>query len=111
MGEHPTKKTFLLSPCIHTVGLPEELYCAMVEVGAVACRHKVPGPLACTMTDVAQKSFDLWKRDEKAAMRFVAMVLSVPTNLRATTGWLPEPVCEACWRLIELLEYLASLDE
>ena len=32
-------------------------------------------------------------------------MLAGPTNLRATTGHLPEPVASACWRLIGLLEY------
>ena len=70
------------------MGLPEELYCAMVEAGAVARRHNVPCSLARTMTDVAQKSIDLWKRDENAAVRFAAKVLCGPINLRATTGQL-----------------------
>ena len=50
--------------------LSEELYFAMVEVGICARRHKIPDPLARTMIDTAQKSLDLWRRDEKAAMRF-----------------------------------------
>jgi hypothetical protein len=93
------------------MGLPEELYFAMLEVGHCARRHKIPGPLAHTMIDVAQKSLELWRQDERAAMRFAAMVLAGPTNLRETTGQLPELVAEACWRLIGLLEYLASLDD
>ena len=90
------------------MGLPEELYIAMLEVGHCARRHKIPGPLAYELIDSAQKSLDLWQRDEKAAMRFAALVLAGPSNLRATTGHLPEPVVSACWRLIGLLEYLAS---
>lgn len=91
------------------MGLPEELYIAMLEVGHCARRHKIPSPLAYALIDSAQKSLDLWQRDEKAAMRFAALVLAGPTNLRATTGQLPEPAASACWRLIGLLEYLASL--
>ena len=91
------------------MGVPEELYPAMLEVGHCAHRHKIPGPLAHTMVDTAQKSLELWQRDERAAMRFAAMLLSGPTNLRVTTGQLPEPVASACWRLIRLLEYMASL--
>ena len=94
---------------IVTMGLPEELYSAMLMVGYCARRHKIPGPLAQTMIDTARHSLDLWRQDEKAAMRFAALVLSGPTNLRTTTGHLPEPVASACWRLIGLLEYLASL--
>jgi hypothetical protein len=90
------------------MGLPEELYCAMLEVGYCARRHKIPGPLAKTMIDVAHTSLDLWRRDEKAAARFASMVLSGPTNLRTPTGQLPEDCALACWRLITLLEYIAD---
>jgi len=92
------------------MGLPEELYFAMLEVGHCAHRHKIPGPLAYTMIDIARKSLELWRQDERAAMRFATMVLAGPTNLRETTGQLPEPVALACWRLIQLLEYLADHD-
>lgn len=93
------------------MALVDELYCAMHEVGYCARRNRIPGPLARTMIDIAQKSLDLWRRDEGAAMRFAAMVLSGPTNLRKTTGQLPEPARSACWRLIGLLEYVASLGD
>ena len=85
--------------------LADELYLAMLEVGHAARRHKIPGPLAHTMIDIAQKSLELWRQDERAAIRFAAGVLAGPTNLRATTGQLPEPVASACWRLVRLLEY------
>ena len=93
------------------MGLPKELYFTMLEVGHCARHHKIPGPLAHTMIDIAQKSLELWQRDERAAMRFATGVLSGPTNLRETTRQLPEPVASACWRsrLIRLLEYMASL--
>ena len=45
------------------MGLPEELYSAMLEVDHCARRHKIPG-LAHTMVDTAQRSLELW-RDEK----------------------------------------------
>ena len=89
----------------------DELYSVMVEVGYCARRNKIPGPLAHTMIDGAYKSLDLWRRDERASMQFASMVLSGPTNLRVTTGQLPEPARTACWRLIGLLEYMASLDD
>ena len=66
--------------------LVDELYCAMVEVGACARRNKLPGPLARTLINTAQKSLDLWRRDERAAMRFASIVLSGSANLRVTTG-------------------------
>ncbi|MEW8237047.1 MAG: hypothetical protein AB2727_02540 [Candidatus Thiodiazotropha taylori] len=82
----------------------DELYLAMLEVGHAARRHEIPGPLAHTMIDVAQKTLELRRRDEKTAMRFATRVLAGPTNLRATTGQLPEPVASLCLRLIRLLE-------
>ena len=88
--------------------LADELYLAMLEVGNADRRHKIPGPLAHTMIDIAQKSLELWRQDERAAIRFAAGVLVGPTNPRATTGQLPEPVASACWRLVRLLEYLSS---
>ena len=91
------------------MGLPEELYFAMLEVGHCARRHKIPGPLAHTMIDIAQTSLELWRWDERAAMRFAAMVLAGPTSLRETTGQLPEPVASDCWRLLGLVEFLATL--
>ena len=70
--------------------LADELYMAMLGVGHCARRNRVPGPLARTMIDTAQKSLDLWRRDERAAFRFARMVLSGPTDLRVTTRQLPE---------------------
>ena len=90
--------------------LADKLYLAMLEAGHAARRLKIPGPLAHTMIDVAQKSLELWRRDEKAAVRFAAGELTGQTNLRATTGQLPEPVASACWRLMGLLIYFADLD-
>jgi len=92
------------------MGLPEELFSVMLEVGLCARRHKIPGPLAFTMIDIARKSLELWRQDEKAAMRFATMVLAGPTNLRETTGQLSEPVASACWKLLGLLEYMATLE-
>ena len=93
------------------MGLPEDLYFAMLEVGHCARRHKIPGPLAHAMINTAQKFLEIWQRDESTAMRFAAMVLAGPTDLRETTGQLPEPLVTACWRLLGLLEYMASLDD
>ena len=92
------------------MGLPEELYSAMLEVSHCARRHKIPGPLAHTMIDIAQNSLELWRQDERTAIVFAHLVLSRPINLRDVTAKLPVPVAEACWRLMNLLEYLADLD-
>ena len=89
--------------------LVDELYCAMVEVGA--WRNKIPGPIARTLIDTARKSLDLWRQDERAAMQFAACILSGPTDLRKSNGQLPEPTRTACWRLLGLLEYIASLND
>ena len=84
--------------------LADELYLTMLEVGHAARRR----PLAHTMIDIAQKSLELWRQEELAAIRFAAGVMAGPTNFRATAGQLPEPVASACWRLVRLLEYLSS---
>ena len=57
------------------VGFHEELYFAMLEV-SLCTRRKIPVPLAHTMIDISQKSLELWQRNERAAMRFAAMVLA-----------------------------------
>ena len=84
--------------------LVDELYSAMLEVEHCARRNQIPGPLI----GIAQKSLDLLRTDMGAAGRFASMVLAGPTNLRVTTGQLPEPTRTACWRLIRLLEYVAG---
>lgn len=89
--------------------LPEELYSAMLEVGYSAKRHKIPGPLSDTMLSCARQSLGLWREDEKHMVQFSHRMLSGPTNLRGTTGQLPEPVASTCYRLIRLLEYISSL--
>ena len=92
--------------------LADELYYAMIEVGDCARLNQIPGPLARTLIDTAQKSLALWRRDEQAAFRFARMVLlSRPTNLLVATGKLPEPTGSACWRLVRLLEYMATLED
>ena len=87
------------------MGLQEEVYTAMLEVGYSAKREKIPGPIAHTMIDVAQRSLEHWRADSKALETFAIKVLSGPTNLRVSTGGL---TCDACWRLIRLLEYIAE---
>ncbi len=60
-----------------------------------------PGPNGCDA--------QIWRplaARQKGLPRFAALVLSGPTNLWAMTGQLSELVCEACWRLIKLLEYI-----
>ena len=88
------------------MGLPEDLHRAMLEVGHAALRFEIP--LAQMVIDAAEGSLDLWRYDERAMYRFAALVLAGPTDLRETTRQLPEPVAVASWRLIALLEYLAS---
>ena len=82
----------------------------MLDVGQCTRHYKIPGSLVHTMIGVAQMSLKLWWQDERVAMRLVSLVLAGPTNLRVTTGQLSEPAVMACWRLIGLLEYLATLD-
>ena len=79
----------------------------MLEVGHCARRHKIPDPLAHTMIDIAH---EFWRQDERTAIMFARLVPSRPINLRDVTAKLPVPVAEACWRLINVLQYLADLD-
>ncbi|KAK3774262.1 hypothetical protein RRG08_050767 [Elysia crispata] len=89
------------------MGLPEELYFAILSVGHSARRHKIPGFRA--VIDIAQTSLEIWRSNERAAISFAAKVLTGPTNLREITGRLPEPLASECWRLVGLLEYMVSL--
>ena len=91
--------------------LVDELYYAMLEVGDCARQNKIPGPLARTLIDTAQRCLGLWRRDEKAAFRFARMVMAGSTDLYVATGQLPEPTRSSCWRLVRLLEYLATFDD
>ena len=91
------------------MGLSEELYFAMIEVGICARRCKIPGSIVNTMIGTSQNLLEIWRRDEKTAIRFAKLVLAGNTNLLATTAQLPEPVASACWRLLGLLEYMATL--
>ena len=87
--------------------LVDELYSAMLYLHNVqhcARQNQISDPLA----RIAQMSLDLWRTDMGAAGRFASLVLAGPTDLRAATAQLPEPTRAACWRLIRLLEYLAS---
>ena len=86
--------------------LADKLYPAMLEVGHAARRHKIPGPLAHTMIDIAQKLLEHWWQDERVAIRFAAGVLAGPINLQTTTGQLPEHVgphvggWSGCWNTL-----------
>ena len=94
------------------MGLPEELYLAMLEFGYSADHHKIPGPLAHTLIESTKKSSDLWKWDEKDTMKFAAVVLAGPTNLWMTTGQLPGAVASVSWKLIRLWNTsLASMNQ
>jgi hypothetical protein len=92
------------------MGLAEELYCAMLEVGYAARIHCKKYPeLAKFMLHSAPKCLPFWRENEHAMGDFARQVLRGPINLRATTGQLPFPVASACWRLITLLEYIADV--
>ena len=63
------------------MGLPEELYSRMLEVGLAARCHKIPS--LSVLIDIAQSLLSLWQQDEQPAMCFAAMILTGPTNLQA----------------------------
>ena len=92
------------------MGIPEDLYFALIEVGICARRCKIPGSLAKVMFETAHDLLDICRQDEKTATIFASHVLSCKTNLWTTTGQLPEPVASACFKLLKLLGYLASLE-
>ena len=105
---------FFSAPVYSIMGLPEELYFALIDVGYTARRCKVPGPLSQTIIDIARDCLETWREDERTITRFAVMVLSGPTALKRmraavrTNNQLPEPLAEAYWRLIRLLEYLET---
>ena len=87
----------------------EELYFALLDVSAAACRDKIPGPLA-TLHDMVHKNLELWRRDERAAGQFAALVLQDDDAiLHRSSGKIPELSRTATWRLISCLEYLAEI--
>lgn len=93
--------------------LVDELYMKMLEVGYAARRNAIAAPLAPTMIDIAHESLDMWRQDEGAALRYASKVVSsgAITDASVSMGQLPEPTRSACWRLIGLLEYMASLED
>ena len=60
--------------------LADELYLAMLEVGHAARRHKIPGPLAHTMIDIAQ-----------VARALAAGLTGSHTVRRRGAGWPDQP--------------------
>ena len=87
--------------------LVDELYCAMVEVSNCAKRDK----LTLNLIDIAHRAVNLGRQDEKLLFRFASIVISLSTNFRAATSQLPEETANACWRLMDLIEYIASFDD
>lgn len=92
------------------MGLAEELYYAMLDVGYTAKRYKIP-ELPEHMISTARKCLPIWREKEHTLPLFARQVLRIPNNLRTSTAQLPEPVAAACWRLIALLEYIADETE
>ena len=93
--------------------LVDELYMKMLEVGYAARRNAIAAPLAPTMIDIAHESLDMWRQDERTAFSYASKVVSsgAITDASVSMGQLPEPTRSACWRLIGLLEYMASLED
>ena len=79
----------------------------MLEAGHCACCHKSLA-LWPTPWSISRKSGSSSGRGMRPQCVSQFGMLAGPTNLRATTGQLPEPVASACWRLIGLLEYHSS---
>ena len=88
-----------------------ELYFAMLEVGKCAQEEQVPGPLAETMLCVAKRCCTYWAMDPKLIHDFAKVILTGPTDLKSATYNLPPLTGQACWRLIDLLDAVATLRE
>lgn len=89
------------------MGLPEEMYCAMLDAGYAMKRLKVPG--AKDIINSARKCLPLWRDSTQNMVLFCRGVLKGPRDLRVYIGQLPEPVASTCSRLVSLME-LATLD-
>ena len=62
------------------------------------------------MLDMAHKTLELFRCDERAADRFATLVIRDDTaRLRRATAQLPELSRRACWRLTQELEYMAKI--
>jgi hypothetical protein len=92
------------------MGLAEELYCMMLEVGYTARIHCKKHPeLSKFMINSALSCLPIWRKKERTMADFARRMLRWATDLRATTGQLPYPVASACWRLFSLLEYISKV--
>ena len=89
-----------------TMGLAEELYFALIDVGYTARRCKIPGPLSQTMIRTARDWLEVWREDERTVISFASMLSSGVQHMVRMNNQLPEPFVDACLRLIRLLEYL-----
>lgn len=92
------------------MSFPEQLFCAILGVGCHAKRHKTAA-LWLVLWSMSHKCLLIsGSRMNGQPCGSLAIVLSArSTNMRVAIAELAEPVAEACWRLIGLLEYLASL--
>lgn len=86
--------------------LADEVYMAMLEIGHSAKRDNVPGPLSETMLDTARQSLDMWRSDHSLLQIFARILLRNPSGLKEATSNLPERTRNACWRLLNLLQYV-----
>ena len=83
--------------------LADELYLAMLEVGHATRRHKIPGPLAHTMIDIAQNS-RLSSSGKMTGQPFGSRRgcrLARPT--RGTTWQIPDPGWSGCWNTLVVM--------
>ena len=58
------------------MGLAEELYFALIDVGYTARRCKIPGPLSQSMIRTARDWLEVWREDELAVNSFTSMLSS-----------------------------------
>ena len=89
------------------MGLTEELYCAMIEVGYFANKNKALILLAKTMIDIARHSLEDWFANGTSITRFATEMLA-KDDLCYKSWELDGETCTALWKLLDLLEYISE---
>ena len=87
----------------------EELWSAMHGVAAAAKHDKIPGGLN-EFGKIANRSLELWRKDPASMKKFALRVLDGPADLRKALSQLPEKTATACWRLLDLLQYVGATE-
>jgi len=87
--------------------LVKDFWAAMWQVQYAARHDNVPGSLR-DFGKIANRNFEIWFTRHGVLKAFGSSVLSSPTDLRIVTAELPEHTALACWRLLDLLEFVMA---